>query len=206
MFFFSIYLLIDEQLVLRTVGLIFCSFGFSSSDVVAVVVVVMVVGLSVGREQEFARQLELAKELSKKTREEEIQRQKELFEAFQTTTGAAVEEEEEEGASETRSGDQADSAADLPAHRFRYKLRAVCHHLGQRAYAGHYITDILRNGRKKSKDGENQKTTIWTRYDDQYVRRIPESTALGESSQSTCYVLFYLLDSADEVQKMMDKG
>ncbi|CAN0028994.1 unnamed protein product, partial [Hapterophycus canaliculatus] len=69
--------------------------------------------------------------------------------------------------------------------RARYELRGILHHLGQHAFAGHYVTDVREGGEGKSRG--------WKRYDDSVVTPVTEGGALEGAARRTCYICFYSL-------------
>ncbi|CAM9163083.1 unnamed protein product [Scytosiphon promiscuus] len=87
--------------------------------------------------------------------------------------------------------------------RARYELRGILHHLGQHAFAGHYVTDVRgeERGESSSRDsggggggtGALSKEGGWKRFDDSVVTSVAESRALEGAAQRTCYICFYSL-------------
>jgi ubiquitin C-terminal hydrolase len=76
--------------------------------------------------------------------------------------------------------------AHLTASRIRelggvkYRLKAIVHHLGQRAGSGHYVADV--------KVGDSN---LWDHCDDSFVSRIDESAVLHGSNKASAYLLYY---------------
>ena len=133
---------------------------------------------------------------------------------------SAAEESEEEGAGvqegESNGEERGGSAASPdPQPRIprkgplsaRYELRGILHHLGQHAFAGHYVTDIRQEevqpaagvvgsvsdeGATAGK-GSGAKGRGWKRHDDSVVATVSEATALDGAAQRTCYICFYSL-------------
>lgn len=94
----------------------------------------------------------------------------------------------------------------------RYELRGILHHLGQHAFAGHYVTDVrqdesfaraavagdrVASGETTSAGGKGSgaKGGVrgWKRHDDSVVAAVSEAKALDVAAQRTCYVCFYSL-------------
>jgi Ubiquitin carboxyl-terminal hydrolase len=65
-----------------------------------------------------------------------------------------------------------------------YQLSSIVQHRGTVAYAGHYVTDIVRPG------------PIWSRYDDQFVKEISAEQSLRHA-ESEGYIFFFVKDGAD---------
>lgn len=90
--------------------------------------------------------------------------------------------------------------------RARYELRGILHHLGQHAFAGHYVTDVREeeggdsgsgraSGRQAAR-GKGRATEAggaWKRHDDSVVAPVSEAKALDGAAQRTCYICFYSL-------------
>lgn len=85
--------------------------------------------------------------------------------------------------------------------RARYELRGILHHLGQHAFAGHYVTDVREGGGSAGggvasggrEGGEKGQGRGWKRYDDSVVTPVTEARALEGAAQRTCYICFYAL-------------
>ena len=60
----------------------------------------------------------------------------------------------------------------------KYRLKAIVHHLGQRAGSGHYVADV--------KVGD-----LWEHCDDSFVSRIDENAVLHGPNKASAYLLFY---------------
>jgi ubiquitin C-terminal hydrolase len=76
----------------------------------------------------------------------------------------------------------ATNEVDLPQNA-RYCIRSVVNHIGSSASCGHYTADAFRQGE-------------WIRFNDDYVTKISESTAV-ENAGSTAYMVLYELETVE---------
>ena len=78
-----------------------------------------------------------------------------------------------------------------------YALSSIVQHRGNVAYAGHYVTDIVRAG------------PVWSRYDDQFVKEISAEHSLRHA-ESDGYIFFFVREAeaaaADAQSKRGGRG